>query len=308
MAAASAPASIIEGYMATAPSTAPPFTPNTYDPRYDRFTTNFPSEPPSTNTSGSFVLAGRDLSGIGWVTADPLRRLTMVTPRHFVAAAHQGLIGNYSPGASVSFLDAFNNVVTATVQSAVQVPSLGGTYSQSDIVLGTLTADVPSGVTSYPIPVGTDAQFVNRVTYHYDQEHRVGLNRVTNFFDNVDFGAPDNSTTNIVGFNFLPNQPGIGFNPGEIIYTANDSGSPTMLITASGVLSLLGVHFAIGNISGVDFSFDAFLPDYVTTINSLLTPGYSLTVVPVPEPSSIALVSIAALGVGRRFLRRHRTA
>jgi hypothetical protein len=294
-------ASVIAGYSATSPSTVPPFTPNTYDQRFDRFSTNFPTESPSTNTSGSFVLAARDLSGIGWISSDPLRRLTMITPKHFVAAAHTGLINLYTNGTSVSFLDASNNVVTATVQSATRVPSLGGPNPFTDIVFGTLMNDVPTGITSYALPSGTDAQFLNRPTHHYDQEHRVGLNRVTGLLDGQ---TVDGDTTNIVFFDDLPLAP-TGFNPGEIFYTANDSGSPTMMITANGTLSLLGTHYGVFNFMGVNYSADAFLPDYISTISGMLPAGYNLTVVPVPEPGSFALVSITIVaGLVRRHLRR----
>jgi hypothetical protein len=59
--------------------------------------------------------------------------------------------------------------------------------------------------------------------------------------------------------------------------------------------------------NGTQYSFDAFLPDYIAQLNALMVPtGYVVRVVPVPEPA-LALIA-AALGTcvwtGWRRLRR----
>src|SRR5262245_51441483 len=145
-------AGFIVDYTPTLPSPNNPGGPAVYDPRFDRFSTNFPAEAPLANASPSLVSSGFDLSGVGWLTSTPSLGFAMISPRHFIAAAHNGL-ATFTPGASVSFFTGTattSTVVTRTVANSVRVPSLPGSPNVvSDILLGTLTADVPLGVTSY---------------------------------------------------------------------------------------------------------------------------------------------------------------
>ena len=57
----------------------------------DRFTSGFPTSP-VPNTSGSFVGAAYDWSGIGWSTtiyaASSYKGLALLSPRHFLTAQH----------------------------------------------------------------------------------------------------------------------------------------------------------------------------------------------------------------------------
>jgi hypothetical protein len=301
-------------------------TPNTYDPRFDRFTTAFgkPSNPlnelplanaPPAPNASSFVAAGVDLSGVGWLTTNPGFSFAMISPRHFITAAHNGE-GTFTPGASVTFFTGTATApttVTATVASSARVPSTAGsTFPNSDILLGTLNADVPSGVTSYAVPTGLRSQFTGLPVYIYTQNHAIGTNNVTQFFNdqNVQTSPPTlpNSSTNLVGYDFNSSGP-----TGETHFQTGDSGKPTFL-NLGGQFALLGSHSAEGTVGsppGTTFSFDAFLPDYITQMNAMmLGSGYQVRVVPVPEPTLVLTAAAVAAGAwgGWRRVRRGRRA
>src|SRR5437762_13506687 len=90
-------AGFIVDYTPTAPSSNNPNGPGGYDPRFDRFSTNFPTEQPLANTAPSFVAAAFNLSGVGWLTSNTLFGFAMISPRHFIAAGHNGETA-FTPG------------------------------------------------------------------------------------------------------------------------------------------------------------------------------------------------------------------
>lgn len=292
-------ASVILGYTPT----EPPGTP-VYDPRFDRFSNDFPTQqPPTPNTMPSFVLAGRDLSGIGWLASNPTSTFAMVTQQHFIAAAHNGLT-NFPMGATVNFLDQSNNVISAMVASRQQVPSLGGSPNPLTDILVVKLANPVAGVFQYPIVTGPRSQFLSKPVYMYDQEHRVGLNRVTNFADALNLMSPAD-TTNTVFHDFDTVN---GFNPGETLFTAGDSGGPTFMLAGPNI-GLLGDHYGVGTVGPTQVSFDAFLNDYVTAIDNITFEGgagFHVTTVPVPEPGSLVLLGLTGGVVAWRQFRRRK--
>ncbi|MBX7103445.1 MAG: PEP-CTERM sorting domain-containing protein [Gemmataceae bacterium] len=293
---ASARASIIWGYAPSLPSPNNPGGPAVYDPRFDRFSTNFPTEGPIAAPAGNLLFGqgsgvNIDLSGVGWVTNDQVRGLTMVSPNNFIAAAHSGLItGAFAPGNQVSFLTTGGTIFTTTIAANMRVPSVvGASNPVTDILFGTLTNPVPAGVRIYSIASGP----INPTTEigMYTMEQRVGLNRPSGLFGDVTLGEGD--STNVFISDFQPNTPGIGYNPGETLYTVGDSGAPSFIIEG-GDIRLLGHHMAVTNISGIDYTVDSYLPDYKMTIENLIA---------VPEPTSFVLAGIAASGW---YIRRRR--
>jgi hypothetical protein len=313
----------IVGYSPSQPSPLDPSGPPVYDPRFDRFTTGLQSlvapngqqplanAPPAPNSS-SFVAAGVDLSGIGWLTSNPGFAFAMISPQHFITAAHNGETA-FANQPSVTFFTGnatSSSTVTATVASIARVASLpGSTFSTTDILLGTLTQPVPSNVTSYAIPVGLRSQFTGLPVFIYTQNHAIGTNNVTQFFDNqnVQTSPPTlpNSSTNLVGYDFNSSGP-----PGETLLQTGDSGKPTFL-NLGGQFALLGSHSATGTVGSTPFSLDAFLPDYVTQMNAMMAgSGFQVRVVPVPEPTLVLSAAGVAAGawVGWRRIRRGRRA
>src|SRR5262245_25036627 len=92
--------------------------PTSFDARYDRFASGYPAAP-VPNTSASFIGSPYDLSGIGWETANPTFSVALVSPRHFIGAAHVG----YAAGSQLSFFDPVSNVVRTYTVQTTRVPT-----------------------------------------------------------------------------------------------------------------------------------------------------------------------------------------
>jgi hypothetical protein len=279
-----------------------------YDPNInDRFVgATFPNgTPPTPNPSGSFLLQSFDLSGIGWVPAPSgvgTKQVTMISDLQYIAAQHFPL----GIGTTVAFRAADGSYVTRTVASETQI---GG----SDVMVGQLNLPVPqgvNGVASYPIVVGTRANFNNKTMFMFDQNGRVGRNLIGEFL-------PPNTTTtvnigtgptNVLTSDYDPNidldgLPGIS---SEFVVTGGDSGSPSMM-TINGQLALMGDHVGQFLNAGTPLgSADSFLSDYQALIASQLAlSGRTLQVIGVPEPGSLILFgSACALAVVRRRTRK----
>src|SRR4029079_8020436 len=64
------------------------------------------------NNSPLFIGSGLDLSGVGWRPEAPAFAVTLISPQHFVTAAHAGL------GSQVQFADPTGGVHTYAVAGA----------------------------------------------------------------------------------------------------------------------------------------------------------------------------------------------
>jgi hypothetical protein len=278
---------------------------NGYSPAHnDRFSSGFPTAPVSNTNNPAFILPGADLSGVGWDVGNPIHSFTMISPVHFIAAAHFPFSNE-----AVRFLDSAGNVVNDVVVSATPVAG-------SDVLLGKLQNPVPSTVKFYPIPQGPDAVFLDRDIYPYGQfnpsnPQNAGYSNSPHVGHNNVTSIQDNSGTRIFTYDYNP------LLQDEYYLVSGDSGGPTFLPTGPNQLALLGGHYA--NTSPIgdpyhaptlgDFSADTFLPFYVDQLNNLMQPdGYSVTLVPVPEPGPLALMGLVAAvaGVGYRLRSRCR--
>ncbi len=257
---------------------------------------------PVANPSPNFLLAGFDLSGIGWNAANPGQSFALVTPQHFVGAAHFGI----GPGGTIDFVNSLGVKKSYTVEGGAVVGNAQG--QASDLFLGRLSAPIAPedrvnflSITSLP-----EAMQIGSTAYLYGNAAKVGTSRITAF---QDFGSD-------------PATAGSGLNPSRTFSTVyrpfgaandarvegGDSGSPTFLIE-SGRLALAGVHGALGSVGTLGFttytSYDTSVPFYTNQVNALLAAdGYQLTVV--PEPRTVVLLLAAALGIGlvrRKHLR-----
>jgi len=125
-----------------------------------------------------------------------------------------------------------------------------------------------------------------------------GTNNITEIgLASFDGPVPTNEATEVFGYDFNPAQNG------EIHVIGGDSGSPSVA-NIGGQLGLAGSHYGIDTTTNE--SFDTYLPFYINQLNTAMAPtGFQLTVIGVPEPSSIVLVGLAAgFIVRRRFSKR----
>ena len=260
----------------------------------ERFDSGFPGAPVA-NTSGSFIGAGLDLSGIGWRANSTQFAVTLVSPQSFITAGH------VAPGIgdTLVFLNQDGVLKSYTVGSLNTVIY---NSQSSDIVLGTLTVAIPTSdhVTSYPVlDLGSFGAYVGLGLTVYGQNGRMGTNTIDALgnFDFKPIGSPDGNIDSI----FLQTD----YDPvtGEAQGQGGDSGSPSFVIS-SGSLALVGVHSAINGSPPPDLTFDSFIPPFIAQLNSFMS-STGFTITAVPEPATIAVwAGVVALVM---IIRRRRS-
>jgi autotransporter-associated beta strand protein len=104
----------------------------------DRFASGFPTAP-VPNTSGTFVGANYDWSGVGWETGFATKGFGFITPQHYLVAAHYG-------GAATITLQSPDGTLRSGSQASVTNTGYGVVLEGvPDLSIGRLTASTPSG-------------------------------------------------------------------------------------------------------------------------------------------------------------------
>lgn len=241
---------------------------------HDRFVPgSYPSAP--TNNS-EFWFSSLNWSGVGWNVEDPRKSVAMISPMHFVAAAHFGV------GGQLSFLDTNGQRMTFGVSGTMNPLYDPITGSNSDLYVGELATPIPaaSNIMSYALmSLPSTNSYVNLplLIYGYAPLDGVGGNPAvgTKVGTNV-FGGFAPFLGNTL---FWYDQDPV---TGEAYGQAGDSGSPSFALVGS-TLALLGTHYTIGTAEGNDATFDTFAPNYIDQIQSILqADGYSLLLIPEP--------------------------
>ncbi len=102
----------------------------------DRFVSGFPTNP-VPNTSGSFVGAAYDWSGVGWSTADAATGFGFITPQHYLVANHYG-------GSTTIRLQSNDGTLRTVSQASVTNTGYGVVLPGGpDLSVGRLTAAMP---------------------------------------------------------------------------------------------------------------------------------------------------------------------
>lgn len=285
---------------------------------YDRFTSGFPTAPVA-NTAPAFTGSGLNLSGVGWRAADPRFGVTLITPQHFVTAAH---VGGFSAGQQVQFTAGDGTVRTYTLANepgtgAVRqfrpTTTFVNTQGQaqtlpSDVLVVKLAAPISAadGITQLAVgsetaPVGTQL-----LVYGQNPAYSPGPQLGRNTLDSIVLGSFDGPTptteaTILASYDYTRDRPG------DTALIGGDSGSP-LLVRQGNTAVDIGTHYGIeGDLSNPNapyISYSAYLPAYLDQIQAFVAAdGQSLTVVPVPEPAAVGLVAAAGM-VAVRFVRR----
>lgn len=187
---------------------------------------------------------------------------------------------------------------TYTVLSGQQVAG-------TDLFLERLTAPVPASDNIHPFAVVADnvPALTGAKIEVYGVPNRLGLNNIDRFatFDNV---VGSSATGEALTYDYDTSH---GYNPGEAMLQGGDSGGPSFVVVG-GELALVGIHWFnyTGDVDpnrAPNGSGDTYVSRYINQINALMTGGEQLTVVAVPEPSTILLLVIGLPAAGL-FLRR----
>ena len=252
----------------------------------------------------SFILAGYDLSGIGW-SAGGLG-LTLISPQHFVTAAHVTPLA----GGLVSFLNRDGVVKTYVVASVYSVEHTPGV--RTDLVVGRLTAPIPAAdhVGFFPtLRLPTNYAYMGLKVYSFGFYQSCGTNNIENYgtYDMLPFTGPDGRLDDTL---FATNYDQVN---GEAQAQGNDSGSPTFTI-ANGRLAIVGTHSAVGTSSLPYTTNDVLLNAYFDQVNARLaldgyvfgdagtTVAVAATVVPPPPPKAATTAGADFNGDGQADL------
>lgn len=246
-----------------------------------------------TGADKAFHAAAYDFSGVG--RSSDGRWATMISPRYFVSARHSHPSTNGST--TVTFYEGNTKSSgghTYTVDSWSFRTSYGG--DGSDLWLGRLTGDIPAAadIAYYPVlDLDSDSDYVDRLIYTYGRPDRVGLNNI----DQVHTRSVGSSKGRVIDFDF--DAVG-GAGESESYLMSGDSGGPTFTVW-DGALALLGIHWYNTGTAPPDpgdYSGDSFVPYYISQLNDNMDFGQSVTTV--PEPASIILLTLGAMGLLRR--------
>lgn len=228
----------------------------------DRFSSGFPAAPVA-NGSPSFVGAGYNWTGVGWLTQFAGVNMAMLSPLHFGSADHM----HPSPPQTMSFLNASGKLVVSSAVSTTD--NIAG-----DVNMGTLTtAFKPSdGIGYYPIlDLGSTAAAWNNqpmlVVGHSSSGADQGPNDPSQRIAAVKLSSAYWAST--PSYNWA--------DPTGFTYAENgDSGSPAF-ITYQGQLTFSGARWYP---NGDSCSFE---PHAMAKMNMIMaTTGYALKVIAVP--------------------------
>ena len=266
----------------------------------ERFVSGFSSGPIVTNNSPEFILSGYDLSGVGWQTADDRFSVTLISDRHALTAAH------IAPpvGTSVSFLGQ-DGVVRSYTVSAVTVLTFNGRSSDAAFVEFATPVDSTQITSYFGLGLATAADYEDLPVTLYGSKGRAGLNTIEGVgtFDLLPMPSGDGNVDSVIGYTDYDSVAG------EAQGQDGDSGSPTFARMSNGDLAFVGLHSAIGSVSGTAITIDSMpLLASQNQINSLLAADsygpwnyYTGGVVPEPAAAAGLLGGLAlACGLGRR--------
>jgi len=269
---------------------------NNYDATlYDRFVSgSYPCDP---TPNPDFFAASYDWSGVGWMTANQMRSITMISPLHFVVANHWQIPSE----SSVTFLNGDGDLKNYTVDkySTFSFTDEYGTHT-SDLALGWLTAPIPESdnIAHYSVLNADDPGtpefdldwYLNKDMYVYGWYARIGEN-VINDFAWAGTGDPPETSADLT-FTSMFDYDSLGYYPGLAGCQPGDSGSPT-LMPWNGQLTVLGTHFGVSDLPPAESwtTFDAFIPVYIEDMNlAMASSGYSVdTINVIPEPATCIL-------------------
>lgn len=218
---------------------------------------------------------------------------TMITGDYFLSANH----AHPATGSTLTFYysnDPTGGSETATVASGQEI-------GNSDVWLGKLSTPVSSNVTLYPVWwLPNPYSYVGATIYTFgldnnataSQNQRLGRNVIRS----LSLGTINSTSTFMYTYDYYN-----GLGADESLAISGDSGSPALTIV-DGVPALAGLVYEGDQAS---YTIDSFISLYVDQINAAMS-GEHVTILPVPEPSALALLTglvLAALGRLARFRR-----
>lgn len=244
--------------------------------------------------SSEFIGAPYNWSGVA--RASNGRWLTMISETYFITANHV----YPADGNSVIFHEDNDPTGDTIERTVLNTTRIGDT----DIRIGRLNASPGPTIAIYGIASNTtnEANFASSA-YANREAFVVGLNdtgsnttqfRVgRNILDGFDDAYDDSALGPAITFN---DDRGtiLSLGADESYLDYGDSAAP-MFITSGGQLVLVGTNWDI-EAGSPNYSLTTFIPNSITAIQTIVEDGgENLTLINVPEPSSVALILAASL-------------
>lgn len=215
-----------------------------------------------------FMLAGHDLSGLGWSNGSNFG-VTLISPQHCLTASHvTPLTGQF-----VWFLNRDGVMKRYTVESVYFVEHTPGV--RTELALCRLTAPIPPEdhigflpTLRFPMNHG----YTGLKVLMYGQGQICGNATIAHWgvFDLLPFNAHDHVADDTM---FIMEW---GRSDGDAQANGGDSGSPT-LVVYQGKLAVIGIHSAVDVSKPPYLTADVLVPAYFDQINArLAADGFAL--------------------------------
>ena len=254
----------------------------------DRFTSGFPTNP-VPNTSGSFVGAAYDWSGVGWSTtiyaASSYKGLALLSPKHFLTAQHYENGGLLTQGVTVRGKDGSlsSGTNTGVDNLGYGIVLTNVSVTAPDLAIGTLSAQIaaPGNVARYAV------LDLNNSSAAPTYANYTGLTALAYGRGDVTNGSPRAATAVIDAAGTATVDPtssiALTLRTGtpSVQLVEGDSGSPFLVgwtNPAGGKeLTVIGLNSSVSGSYNV-MSFMA-IPGAMNAANNVMTPdGYALRV------------------------------
>ncbi|MEM7808408.1 MAG: hypothetical protein AAF561_09880 [Planctomycetota bacterium] len=288
--------------LATAPASAALFA-DYQASRHDRFLSDGVSANPD------FLLEGVDLSGVGVGRNGGV----LISDRHV-------LVANHFKGSSYSFVGVNGQQVSISPQSHTRLDTevSSGTFLPSDLSIATLSRAITpaDGLTPLPLFDGSADDIAGEMVHLYEQNDRLGRNIVeggiisttTGTIDLPPVGLFGNLTSNAtwaIGYDFDLLH---GVTDDEIGLVGGDSGHAALHIDDSGLVSVVGTHYAIVTSNGAlprddgdrYISLSSFVTPYRSQIDAIIGDGGATSFAAIPEPTTGLVPFVGAMLLARR--------
>jgi hypothetical protein len=207
-----------------------------------------------------FILAGHDLSGIGWSPSN--FGVTLISPQHILTASHVAPLA----GEIVSFCNRDGVIKHYTVDSVYYVEHTARV--RTELALCRLTAPIPpeDHIGYFPtLRLPADTGYTGLKVFSFGQGQACGNAVIARWgvFDLLPFNIHDHVADDTM---FIMEWRHID---GEAQAQGGDSGSPTFALH-HGQLAIVGVHSAVDVSKAPYLSADVLVPAYFDQINGRL--------------------------------------
>ncbi|MCP5536333.1 MAG: PEP-CTERM sorting domain-containing protein [Akkermansiaceae bacterium] len=245
-----------------------------------------------------FIGSANNWTGVGLESGGATRWATMISATYFISAAHAApTVGN-----DIIFHTDNNPAGTTVAREVLSITQVGS----SDLVIGKLSSAPGPTIAIYAVAADAispggfassvysdrEAFVVGRDVGTSTTSFRVGRNELDGFGEFEDLPTIGDAIT-FDDDRFTPESLGAD----EAYLISGDSGAP-LFVTSGDDLVLTGIHWFNNPAEGGNprYSGSTFVPNYVSEINLILAVGgESLTLVNIPEPSSMLCLTLGAL-------------